>query len=218
MLATVLKLSPENRLNQGVVWIPKLTQLTEECAKTITTGRYYMTALSREGYYKFDPRYLVFEFVWNIQLRRKQVEIVNDFRENIANGRSKVKQMIMGAGKTTVVGPLLAMLLANKSTLIFEVVPPALLDFSAGILRERFSAGIRKPVFTFSFDRYSTVTPMLLSKLQTVITTSYYYSCIFSISGFGILLGAQLKSCGGLNAILCEVIHAEVSRNMPQSE
>ena len=76
-------------------------------------------------------------------------------------------QMIMGAGKTTVVGPLLAMLLANSSTLMLEVVPPALLDFSAGVLRERFSAAIRKPVFTFSFDRYSKVTPQLLSKLKT---------------------------------------------------
>lgn len=65
--------------------------------------------------------------------------------------------MIMGAGKTTVVGPLLAMLLANATTLVFEVVPPALLYFSAGVLRERFSAAIRKPVFTFSFDRYSQV-------------------------------------------------------------
>ena len=77
------------------------------------------------------------------------------------------QQMIMGAGKTTVVGPLLAMLLANSSTLMLEVVPPALLDFSAGVLRERFSAAIRKPVFTFSFDRYSKVTPQLLSKLKT---------------------------------------------------
>ena len=75
--------------------------------------------------------------------------------------------MIMGAGKTTVVGPLLAMLLANSSTLMLEVVPPALLDFSAGVLRERFSAAIRKPVFTFTFDRYSKVTPQLLSKLKT---------------------------------------------------
>jgi hypothetical protein len=50
---------------------------------------------------------------------------------------------------------------------VCEVVPPALLDFSAGVLRERFSAGIRKPVFTFSFDRYNTVTPQLLCKLQT---------------------------------------------------
>ena len=75
--------------------------------------------------------------------------------------------MIMGAGKTTVVGPLLAMLLANSSTLMLEVVPPALLDFSAGVLRERFSAAIRKPVFTFTFDRYTKVTPQLLSKLKT---------------------------------------------------
>ena len=73
----------------------------------------------------------------------------------------------MGAGKTTVVGPLLAMLLANSSTLMVEVVPPALLDFSAGVLRERFSAAIRKPVFTFTFDRYSKVTSQLLSKLKT---------------------------------------------------
>lgn len=65
--------------------------------------------------------------------------------------------MIMGAGKTTVVGPLLAMLMANARTLVFEVVPPALLYFSAGVLRERFSAAIRKPVFTFQFDRYSNV-------------------------------------------------------------
>lgn len=32
-----------------------------------------------------------------------------------------MKQMIMGAGKTTVVGPLLAMLLANATTLMIEV-------------------------------------------------------------------------------------------------
>ena len=75
--------------------------------------------------------------------------------------------MIMGAGKTTVVGPLLAMLLANSSTLMLEVVPPALLDFSAGVLRERFSTAIRKPIFTFTFDRYTKVTPQLLSKLKT---------------------------------------------------
>jgi hypothetical protein len=51
--------------------------------------------------------------------------------------------------------------------LALQVVPPALMDFSAGVLRERFSAVIRKPVFTFSFDRYSHITPQLLSKLMT---------------------------------------------------
>lgn len=36
--------------------------------------------------FTFDPRYLVFEFVWNLQLRKKQIEIVNDFRSNLALG------------------------------------------------------------------------------------------------------------------------------------
>lgn len=37
--------------------------------------------------FTFDPRYLVFEFVWNLQLRKKQIEIVNDFRTNLALGK-----------------------------------------------------------------------------------------------------------------------------------
>jgi len=37
--------------------------------------------------FSFDPRYLVFEFVWNLQLRKKQIEIVNDFRTNLALGK-----------------------------------------------------------------------------------------------------------------------------------
>jgi hypothetical protein len=65
--------------------------------------------------------------------------------------------MIMGAGKTTVVGPLLAMVLATPSVLVIEVVPPALLEFSTGTFREKFGAAIRKPVFTFSFDRFNQV-------------------------------------------------------------
>jgi hypothetical protein len=35
------------------------------------------------------------------------------------------------------------------------------------VLRERFVSAIRKPVFTFTFDRYQTVVPQILHKLQT---------------------------------------------------
>jgi hypothetical protein len=45
-------------------------------------------------------------------------------------------------------------------------VPNALLDFSANVLRERFSTFVRKPVFTFTFDRYQQVTLRLLHKLR----------------------------------------------------
>ena len=41
----------------------------------------------------------------------------------------------------------------------------SLLEFSRSITRERFSAVIRKPVYTFTFDRFMTVTPLLFRKL-----------------------------------------------------
>ncbi len=66
------------------------------------------------------------------------MQLVRRLLGDMTEGRSVCHQMIMGAGKTTVVGPLLALLLANSKSLIFEVVPPALLDFSAGVLRERW--------------------------------------------------------------------------------
>ena len=59
------------------------------------------------------------------------------------------------------------MFLANANTLLCEVVPNPLLDFSAGVLRERFSSILKKPVFTFQFDRYMSVTMQMLCKLRT---------------------------------------------------
>ena len=50
-------------------------------------------------------------------------------------------------------------------------VPPALLEFSASILSERFSLCVTKTVFTFSFDRYQMVTPQLLAKLEVARAT-----------------------------------------------
>jgi len=72
---------------------------------------------------EFDPRFLVFEFVWNLLLRPKQVEIVERFVREVRRGGSRVRQMIMGAGKTTVVAPLLALILGNNQTLVMQVMP-----------------------------------------------------------------------------------------------
>ena len=140
--------------------------LADNLAMLLTMKRHYGLSAG-PGLFEVDPRFLVFEYCHGILLRESQVRLVHDLLAKVEGGVSVCHQMIMGAGKTTVVGPLLAMLLANANTLIFEVVPNALLDFSAGVLRERFSAAIRKPIFTFSFDRYSKVTPQLLSKLRT---------------------------------------------------
>jgi len=64
-----------------------------------------------------------------------------------------------------VVGPLLALILGDGQQLVTQVVPQALLDFSRGCMRSIFSSLIQKPVYTFQFDRFQTVTPALYHKL-----------------------------------------------------
>ena len=117
---------------------------------------------------EYDPRFVVFEFASNLILRKEQVEIIRKRRlEDESDSPAHVQQLIMGAGKTTTISPLLALLLADGQTLVLQVVPPALLTFSRAVMREKFSSVIAKPVNTFRFDRASEVNDLLLKKLQT---------------------------------------------------
>ena len=93
----------------------------------------------------FDPRLLAFEFVSGFMLRRRQCELVKDFVTSAQAGMSCVYQMIMGAGKTTVIGPLLALILADGQRLITQICPSALLEMTRGVLR-KVSIAIVKPL------------------------------------------------------------------------
>ena len=132
-------------------------------AEDLTCQRHYMTVSASS--IQFDPRYLVFEYTYSLMLRKSQVILVNKFMNSLENEKSMCHQMIMGAGKTTVVAPLLALMLADGKSLVTQVVPHALLEFSRGVMREKFSAVIRKPVFTFKFDRGTPITRDLFLKL-----------------------------------------------------
>ena len=132
-------------------------------AEDLTAQRHYMTMTAST--ILFDPRYLVFEYTYSMMLRKSQVILVNKFMDSLENEKSMCHQMIMGAGKTTVVAPLLALMLADGKSLVTQVVPHALLEFSRGVMREKFSAVIRKPVFTFQFDRGTPITRDLYMKL-----------------------------------------------------
>jgi hypothetical protein len=160
-----LRIPKDERKAQGPTLLPKLIQVGEELSKNITMARHYIT-MSNTGTMDFDPRYLVFEFVWNIQLRQKQVEIVDNFRENLNKGVSKVKQMIMGAGKTSVVAPLLALILADGKSLVLSVVPKALVEMSRTRMRETFAAIMVKRIYTLDFDRSTTVRPAMRRSLE----------------------------------------------------
>ena len=75
--------------------------------------------------------------------------------------------MVMGAGKTTVVAPLLALCLADGDSLVTAVAPRALVEMTRDVYRSTFSSPVcLKPVFTFSFARTSTVDDALVRRLQ----------------------------------------------------
>lgn len=112
---------------------------SSKVAVDLTCERHFMQITADAV--QFDPRFLVFEFTYSLMLRKSQVILVNKFIQALKNNRSMCHQMIMGAGKTTVVAPLLAMILADGKSLVTQVVPHALLDFSRGVMREKFAAG-----------------------------------------------------------------------------
>ena len=102
----------------------------------------------------------------DIVLRKSQVELVEEFKQAIDNKDSRCNQMLMGAGKTTVVAPLLALLLGDGTKLVAQVVPRALFDFSCTVMRSRFSAILQKQVYTFAYDRFKPPDESLLRKLK----------------------------------------------------
>lgn len=138
---------------------------SSKVAGDIANERHFMTATPDGNFIEFDPRYLVFEFTYSLMLRKSQVILVNKLIHTLRNNGSMCHQMIMGAGKTTVVTPLLALMLADGKSLVTQVVPHALLEFSRGVMREKFAAVVRKPIFTFSFSRGTAISRDLYLKL-----------------------------------------------------
>ena len=101
-----------------------------------------------------DPRMLLTEFVICSPLRARQVTLLRGIASSVDRGDSGIFQMQMGAGKTTVLSPLLALALGTQQTLVLSVVPPPLLPMTMAAFRRVLqSPVIHKPVITFSFDR-----------------------------------------------------------------
>jgi len=76
-------------------------------ADSLLSARHYMEPQSQQAdgsttVWAYDPRFLVFEYIFNILLRRMQVDLIRSFAQAGWTKRSITEQMIMGAGKTTV--------------------------------------------------------------------------------------------------------------------
>ncbi|GIQ80246.1 protein of unknown function DUF3645 [Kipferlia bialata] len=115
------------------------------------------------GGYRLDGLFAAFEYASGMMLRPSQVSTVLDL---VQRGTS-VRQMLMGAGKTTVVSPLLCAFLARGNTLPVVLTTPAPLIPMAGSVLSRVLCGevFRCPVLGYSFSRNSDSTaPGLLRK------------------------------------------------------
>eukprot|EP00755_Sulcionema_specki_P035688 Sspe_Gene.21874::Locus_8242_Transcript_1_1_Confidence_1.000_Length_8457::g.21874::m.21874 len=118
----------------------------------------------------FDPHLLAFECLSNIMLREGQVALLRKFLGTVHEGKSMCHQMLMGQGKTTVIVPLLALILADGARLILACMPRALVDFSRTVLREKFNNPILpKPILTFDFKRITVPTKAILRKVEAAV-------------------------------------------------
>ena len=142
-------------------------------AETLAATRNYVTETegattegTRDLGFTYDPRFLLFEFTFNILLREAQVALVREFVSSLRSGQPLVKQMLMGGGKTTVVGPLLTLLLADTDTLVVQTMPPSLLEQSRETLRATFSSIVKKRIYTLNYDRSSDMTWATVQKLR----------------------------------------------------
>jgi hypothetical protein len=111
--------APEHR-NETV--IKAISLKSSSLAELLCTRRGYPTVESGESLtVSYDPRFLLFEFTANMMLRDSQIRLVRRFVQAFESGGSLCHQLIMGAGKTTVIAPLLALILGSPNRLVVQV-------------------------------------------------------------------------------------------------
>ncbi|CAJ1330598.1 unnamed protein product [Effrenium voratum] len=102
---------------------------------------------------QISPAFLLFEYVTGFLVRKQQVTLIRRFAEEAYKGGSLVAQMIMGAGKTTCIAPMLTLLLGNDGRLVVNIVPRALLAQTRNVMRKMFGQILAKRVVTLEFTR-----------------------------------------------------------------
>jgi hypothetical protein len=151
--------------DEAAVLFQSLVLKSSTLAQLLTCRRHCVHSDDDGVSFYYDPRFLGFEFSYGYILRKQQYHLVKKFMQAASSGASLCHQMIMGAGKTTVVAPMLALIFADGERSVTQVVPGALLEMSRSVMRSAFAAVIIKSVYTFNFDRRARATPELYNKL-----------------------------------------------------
>ncbi|KAK3285622.1 hypothetical protein CYMTET_6782 [Cymbomonas tetramitiformis] len=123
-------------------------QAAGQLSEVLRSRRFH--ALHVAGGIVYDPRMLIFEHGAGMLLRKPQVALLREVERRIQRGESQIHQMIMGAGKTTVITPLLVFMVASRC-LVTVTLPAALVSMARGCLS--VLARLRKRTFVVDFTR-----------------------------------------------------------------
>src|SRR3990167_3713584 len=126
------------------------------------------------------PDFLLIEYGNNIRLRKKQVEAI----ENLTHGTAQ--EMIMGAGKTMVLLPLLALKSANGENLSMIVMPHELLPSMAGAMEKTLGSAFGQSVDVLSFNRDTHLDTQRLNRIYERLQKAITKRRVVAMSGAGL--------------------------------
>ncbi|ATY61665.1 very large low complexity [Cordyceps militaris] len=113
------------------------------------------------------PEWLLLEIDNNILIRPLQVDVAKAI-VSPQSGQNSVLQMNMGTGKTSIVMPMAAIILADTTRLCRVIVPKALLLQTAQVLQSRIGGLIGRQVRHIPFSRHSASDAATLSTYKSI--------------------------------------------------
>jgi len=130
-----------------------------EEAKALSTEKEGMSPIAISNLYQFlidvrqynpsqNPHLLLFEYMTNLLLRENQIKMVQDFLED----PDCVRQAVTGAGKTTVILVLLALMQANGTNLVTVNFPKHLLEDNLNDFQKKLGKIFQKSVYPLKFN------------------------------------------------------------------
>ncbi|KAK7996213.1 hypothetical protein PG991_015680 [Apiospora marii] len=128
-----------------------------------------MEEYSNVGHQNWKPsevlEWLLLEIDGDILIRQEQVDVANAI---VAEGSSSnhVLQLNMGRGKTSVILPMAAIVLANKTRLARLIIPKALLLQTAQILQSRIGVLVNRPIMHIPFSRRTPTSSKMITSYE----------------------------------------------------
>ncbi|MBS0655004.1 MAG: DUF3638 domain-containing protein [Verrucomicrobia bacterium] len=122
----LLQKTTVQQLSRALIDVTNLKENKNPKMTKVLKDQLALTLDSRRAYPVDDPLamiLLVLEAEQNIRLRPDQVQNVLKFARGVQEGNGKVLQMLMGAGKTSVLQPILGILFAVPGKLSMIMVP-----------------------------------------------------------------------------------------------